>query len=163
MSILDSLPSISPVRAVVQRVAEASVAVADETVGAIGGGLVVLVGAEEGDAEADAEALASKIAGLRIFADDEGRMNLSVGDAGGSVLVISQFTLLADVRRGRRPSFAAAASPEVAEPLVDRVARLIEAEGIEVASGMFGAAMSVRLVNDGPVTILLEARAGRIV
>lgn len=137
--------------------------VGGDTVGAIGRGLVVLVGVEQGDEDADAGALASKIAGLRIFADDEGRMNLSVGDVGGSVLVISQFTLLADVSRGRRPSFTAAAAPEVAEPLVDRVARLIQAEGIEVASGTFGAAMSVHLVNDGPVTIVLEARAGRIV
>ncbi len=145
-----------------QRVSEATVAVAGKTVGTIGAGLVLLVGVEKGDDQRDAAALAAKVASLRIFSDGEGRMNLSVLDRGGAALVISQFTLLGDVRRGRRPSFTAAAAPEVAESLIDEVARLLRAEGIKVAVGSFGAKMSVHLVNDGPVTIVVEARDGRI-
>jgi D-tyrosyl-tRNA(Tyr) deacylase len=150
------------VRVVVQRVSGASVTVAGDTVGAIGPGLVLLVGVGEGDAASDARTLAGKIAGLRIFPDDAGRMNRSVLDHGGAALVISQFTLFGDVRRGRRPSFTAAAPPEVAEPLVDEFAALLAAEGIEVATGVFGAKMDVHLVNDGPVTILIETRDGRV-
>ncbi len=136
--------------------------VAGKTVGAIGAGLVLLVGVEKGDDQRDAAALAAKVALLRIFSDDEGRMNRSVLDQGGAALVISQFTLLGDVRRGRRPSFTAAAAPEIAESLIDEVARLLQAEGIRVATGSFGANMSVHLVNDGPVTILVEVRGGRV-
>ena len=136
--------------------------VAGKTVGAIGAGLVLLVGVEKGDDQRDATALAAKIASLRIFSDDEGRMNRSVLDQGGAALVISQFTLLGDVRRGRRPSFTAAAAPEIAESLIDEVARLLQVEGIRVATGSFGANMSVHLVNDGPVTILVEVRGGRV-
>ena len=136
--------------------------VAGKTVGAIGVGLVLLVGVEKGDDQRDAAALAAKVASLRIFSDDEGRMNRSVLDQGGAALVISQFTLLGDVRRGRRPSFTAAAAPEIAESLIDEVARLLQAEGIRVATGSFGANMSVHLVNDGPVTILVEVRGGRV-
>ncbi len=150
-------------RAVVQRVSEASVTVVGETVGSIGEGLLLLVGVGDGDDTADAGALVSKIVGLRIFPDDEGRMNRSLLDHGGAVLVISQFTLFGDVRRGRRPSFTAAAAPTVAEPLVDEVAGLFAAEGVEVATGVFGAKMAVHLVNDGPVTIVVETRAGRVV
>lgn len=136
--------------------------VAGKTVGAIGAGLVLLVGVEKGDDQHDAAALAAKVASLRIFSDGEGRMNRSVLEQGGAALVISQFTLLGDVRRGRRPSFTAAAAPEIAESLIDQVARLLEAEGIRVATGSFGANMSVHLVNDGPVTILVEVRGGRV-
>jgi D-tyrosyl-tRNA(Tyr) deacylase len=150
-------------RAVVQRVTEASVTVAGEVVGAIGPGLLLLVGAGGGDDDSDAQALAAKVAGLRIFPDDAGRMNRSVIDHGGAALVISQFTLFGDVRRGRRPSFTSAAAPEVAEPLVEEFARLLTAAGIEVATGVFGAKMDVQLVNDGPVTILIETRDGRVV
>ena len=127
------------VRAVVQRVTEASVTVAEEVVGAIGPGLVLLVGVEERDQEQDAATLAAKVAGMRIFPDDQGRMNVSLVDAGGAALVISQFTLLASVRRGRRPSFTAAAAPEIAEALVAAVAQHLRQEGIEVATGSFGA------------------------
>ena len=136
--------------------------VAGKTVGAIGAGLVLLVGVEKGDDQHDAAALAAKVASLRIFSDGEGRMNRSVLDQGGAALVISQFTLLGDVRRGRRPSFTAAAAPEIAKALIDQVARLLQAEGIRVATGSFGANMSVHLVNDGPVTILVEVRGGRV-
>ncbi len=136
--------------------------VAGKTVGAIGAGLVLLVGVEKGDDQRDAAALAAKVVSLRIFSDDEGRMNRSVLDEGGAALVISQFTLLGDVRRGRRPSFTAAAAPEIAESLIDEVARLLQVEGIRVATGSFGANMSVHLVNDGPVTILVEVRGGRV-
>ena len=151
------------VRAVVQRVTEASVTVAEEVVGAIGPGLVLLVGVEERDQEQDAATLAAKVAGMRIFPDDQGRMNVSLVDAGGAALVISQFTLLASVRRGRRPSFTAAAAPEIAEALVAAVAQHLRQEGIEVATGSFGAMMSVQLVNQGPVTIVVETRDGRVV
>lgn len=145
-----------------QRVSEATVTVAGKAVGAIGAGLVLLVGVEKGDDQHDAAALAAKVASLRIFSDGEGRMNRSVLDQGGAALVISQFTLLGDVRRGRRPSFTAAAAPEIAKALIDQVARLLQAEGIRVATGSFGANMSVHLVNDGPVTILVEVRGGRV-
>lgn len=143
-------------RAVVQRVAQASVTVDGETVGAIEQGLLVLLGAGEGDTVAEAHWLAHKVANLRIFSDAEGKMNLSVQAIGGSVLVVSQFTLYGDIRRGFRPSFTQAALPELAEPLVETFVASLQAEGIPVATGVFRAHMQVALVNDGPVTILLE-------
>ncbi len=149
-------------RAVVQRVSRASVAVSGEVVGAIGTGLAVLVGVGDQDGRADARTMADKLVGLRIFADGEGKMNLSVADVGGAVLLISQFTLLADIRKGRRPSFVHAAEPALADPLVRQVAEDIAARGVGVESGTFGAHMEVDLVNDGPVTIVVETRAGRI-
>jgi D-tyrosyl-tRNA(Tyr) deacylase len=142
-------------------VASASVVVAGELVGAIGPGLLALVGVAGGDSAADADALAGKIAGLRIFDDGHGRMNRSVADIGGGVLVVSQFTLLAETARGRRPSFSGAADPEVAEPLVERLVAALDATGIATATGRFGARMQVPSVNDGPVTILLEVVGGR--
>lgn len=154
---------IAAVRAVVQRVRFARVEVAGEVVGEIGPGLAVLIGVTQTDTPADARALAAKLAGLRVFADEAGGMNRSVEDVGGAVLVVSQFTLYADARRGRRPSFTAAAGPDVAEPLVEEVVRLLRAEALEVATGRFGARMTVELVNDGPVTILLETKSGRLV
>ena len=145
-------------RSVIQRVSRASVTVDDRVVGAIGPGLVVFVGVAEGDEAADIDYTASKIRELRIFGDDQGRMNRSVVDAGGGVLVVSQFTLLADVRRGRRPGFDAAAAPEVAKAAYeDLVVRLRDA-GLRVETGVFQAHMHVDLVNDGPVTILLDSR-----
>lgn len=150
-------------KAVVQRVSEAAVAVGGETVGAIGNGLLVLLGISRTDTEADANTIAQKVAGLRIFSDGAGQMNLSVKDVSGSVLVISQFTLYGETVRGRRPSFSAAAPGEIAEPLVEAVAALLEHEGIPVARGKFGAKMAVSLVNDGPVTIMLETEEGRLV
>ena len=149
-------------RAVIQRVAEASVTVEGEPVAAIGTGLLILVGAATGDGPVEADVLADKVVGLRIFPDREGKMNLSVAEAGGSVLVVSQFTLLADVQRGRRPSFTAAASPPVAGPLVDRVVERIGEQGVPSFSGTFGAHMEVRLLNDGPVTIVLDIVDGRV-
>ena len=149
-------------RAVVQRVAWARVRVDGETVGEIGPGLLVLVGAAAGDTPGDAAALADKLAAMRIFPDGEGRMNRSVAEAGGGVLVVSQFTLLADLRRGRRPSFTGAASPDVAEPLVDRVVEHLRRAGVPCATGRFRAHMEVELLNDGPVTLVLEVRAGRV-
>ena len=125
-------------------------------VGEIGPGFLALVGVRTGDTSADAARLADRIAGLRVFPDADGKMNLSVGDAGGAVLVVSQFTLYADTSRGRRPSFVEAARPEEAEPLVDEVARVLRETGLEVATGVFGASMDVELLNRGPVTILLE-------
>ena len=150
-------------RAVVQRVTRASVRVDGETVGEIGRGLLVLVGAAAGDGPGDAAALADKISGLRIFPDDEGRMNRSVVEVGGAALVVSQFTLYGDVRRGRRPSFTAAAPPETAEPLVDLVAEGLQGAGVPCATGRFRAHMDVELLNDGPVTILVETAWGRVV
>ena len=149
-------------RGVVQRVSAASVTVDGDTVGEISSGLVVLVGVEDGDTEADAISLADKIVGLRIFADDEGKMNRSVVEVGGSMLIVSQFTLLADVRKGRRPSFVRAAQPDVADPLVRTVADRVVGHDVPVATGEFGAHMHVSLVNDGPVTILIETDGGRI-
>ena len=149
-------------RAVVQRVSRASVTVDGDLVGEIERGLAVLVGVGDGDTAADADALADKLVGLRIFPDDDGKMNRSVVDSGGEVLVISQFTLLADVRKGRRPSFIRAADPEIADPLVAHVAQRIAGHEVGVATGEFGAHMAVDLVNDGPVTIVIETVDGRI-
>jgi D-tyrosyl-tRNA(Tyr) deacylase len=150
-------------RAVVQRVSRARVTVDAEETGAIGPGLLVLVGAADGDGSEDADALANKVVGLRIFADDEGRMNRDVVEVAGGILVVSQFTLLADARKGRRPSFVAAAAPDVAEPLVAAIVDRIAAAGVPVATGRFGARMMVELVNDGPVTIVFDVRDGRVV
>ena len=150
-------------RAVVQRVSRGEVRVDGRVVGAIGTGLVVLIGVTFGDLEADARALADKIAGLRIFADDQGAMNLSVTDVGGAVLVVSQFTLYADARKGRRPSFTSAAPPDMARALIDVFVRRLEDAGLVVATGEFGALMDVDLTNHGPVTIILETQNGRLV
>jgi D-aminoacyl-tRNA deacylase len=143
------------VRAVCQRVAEARVRVGGETVGAIGAGLCVLVGVGRSDDAAAAAQLAGKIARLRIFPDDAGRFDRSVVDVGGAALVVSQFTLLADTRKGNRPSFTEAAAPEDAAPLVERVCEELVVLGVPVERGVFGASMQVELVNDGPVTIVL--------
>lgn len=150
-------------KAVVQRVGRATVSVDGHVVGRIGPGLVILVGVSGEDGAADAEAIGSKIAGLRIFADDGGLMNRSIIDVGGEVLVISQFTLYGDIRRGRRPSFVEAARPEIASPLIDLVSEVMRSLGIAVSEGSFGARMEVELVNDGPVTLVIETRQGRIV
>ncbi len=143
-------------RAVVQRVSEASVTVNGEVVGQIGRGLVVFLGVRQGDTEAEAQWLANKIANLRIFPDDEGKFNSSALDVGGEALVISQFTLYGDARRGRRPDFTQAARPEVAEPLCDKFVEYLRQAGLHVETGVFGALMLVRIFNDGPVTIILE-------
>lgn len=150
-------------RIVAQRVSQARVVVSGEVVGEIGEGLAVLVGVTHDDTEADAVALSRKLVGLRIFPDEHDLMNRSVIDIGGSVLVISQFTLYGDVRKGRRPSFVASARPEHAEPLVELVASTIVDEGVAVATGRFGASMEVELINRGPVTIVIESRGGSIV
>ena len=144
-------------RIVLQRVKEASVTVAGERISAIGSGLLLLVGVAQGDGETEADWLAEKIAGLRIMADQEGKMNRSVKDVGGAVLAVSQFTLLADTRKGRRPSFVGAAPPEEATRLFDYFCERLRAVGVErVETGRFGAMMDVTLINDGPVTIVLE-------
>ena len=145
-------------RCVVQKVSRACVRVAGEVVGRIGSGYMLLVGAEEGDTEADALYCADKIAGLRVFEDEQDKLNLSVSDVGGGVLLVSQFTLLGDARHGRRPSFIRAARPEVAEPLFERVRARIEEKGIPVETGRFRTHMEVELVNDGPTTILLDSK-----
>ena len=144
-------------RLVLQRVTRASVTVDHDVVGAIGRGLLILVGIADGDTESQAEALAAKVAGLRIFSDADGRFNDSLLDVGGSALVISQFTLHADVRKGRRPSFIDAARPEVAKPLCNHFARALQGHGVAVESGVFGAMMSVELVNDGPFTVIIDS------
>ena len=144
-------------RVVLQRVSRAAVRVDGETVGEIGAGMLALVGVAEGDDEAAADRIAAKVAGLRIFSDAEGRFNESVAEIGGAVLVVSQFTLISDVRKGRRPSFTGAARPELAEPLVERFAQQLEAEGLTVARGVFGAMMEVDLVNDGPFTVVIDS------
>ncbi len=143
-------------RAVVQRVSRGSVSVGGKVVGAIGQGVVVLVGVTHGDTEEQAEWLARKIAGLRTFEDDAGKLNTGLLDVDGAALVISQFTLYADCRKGRRPSFTAAARPEVAEPLVEHFIQTLRDHGVPVETGVFGAHMLVEIHNDGPVTILLE-------
>jgi D-tyrosyl-tRNA(Tyr) deacylase len=143
-------------RAVVQRVSEAGVTVEGRLAGAIGKGLLVLVGIGHADTEETARALAAKIARLRIFQDSEGKMNLSVQDVGGGVLAVSQFTLLADTRKGNRPSFTDAAPPEAANRLYEAFCAALADLGLPVARGIFGAHMDVRLTNDGPVTIVME-------
>jgi D-tyrosyl-tRNA(Tyr) deacylase len=147
-------------RAVIQRVARSSVRVVEggteREVGRIGRGLAVLIGVAEGDAEADARRLAEKIAGLRIFPDDAGKLNLDVREVGGEILAISQFTLLADTRKGRRPSFVAAARPETGQPLYEAVVAHLRSAGLTVHTGVFGAHMRVDILNDGPVTIILD-------
>jgi len=150
-------------RAVVQRVTEASVAVDSETVGQIKVGLLVLVGVAQGDSVEDADVLALKLSTMRIFSDEEGKMNRSVSDVGGSVLVVSQFTLAGDVRKGRRPSFSNAADPEIAVPILDRLVSTLRSHGLDVACGEFGAYMQVRLTNDGPVTFVVDVRGGAVV
>lgn len=138
-------------------------AVAGETVGEISSGLLALVGATHNDTVADARAVAAKMAGLRIFADKAGKMNLSLLDTSGQALIVSQFTLYGDIRKGRRPSFVKAARPEPAQRLVDEVVAELRNRGIPVATGRFGAMMEVSLVNDGPVTIIVETSSGRVV
>ncbi len=143
-------------RVLLQRVLQASVAVDGQTVSQIGRGFVVLVGVGHADSSEQAVWLAQKVAGLRVFEDREGKFNLSIREVGGAALVVSQFTLYADARKGRRPAFVDAAPPEVAEPLVLRFAELLRAEGVPVEMGVFGAHMLVKIHNDGPVTIWLE-------
>jgi D-tyrosyl-tRNA(Tyr) deacylase len=145
-------------RAVVQRVSRASVEVDGEVVGRIGRGWLVLLGVARGDGDDDADRLAEKVANLRAFADEQGKMNRSVRESGGAVLVVSQFTLLADCRGGRRPSFTEAAEPAEAERLYLRFVDRVAAEGVSVATGRFRAMMNVELLNDGPVTFLLDSR-----
>jgi len=143
-------------RLVIQRVSEASVTVADEIISAIGPGYLILVGVTHNDDETRADWLARKVAGLRLFEDDQGLTNLSLADVGGEVLAVSQFTLYANARKGRRPSFVDAARPEVAEPLFERFVATLRREGVPVQTGVFGAHMQVALINDGPVTLILD-------
>ena len=147
-------------RAVVQLVKHAKVEVSGKTVGQIGCGFLVLVGSEEGDTAVDARYIEDKVCGLRVFEDDAGKMNLSIADVDGSILMVSQFTLLGDARHGRRPSFSHAARPEQAEPMLNEMAASIRLRGIAVETGQFQAHMEVSLLNDGPVTILLDSRKG---
>jgi D-tyrosyl-tRNA(Tyr) deacylase len=143
-------------RALVQRVSRARVTIAGDTVGQIGRGFLILLGVTHADGQAEADWLARKIAGLRVFEDDAGKMNLGLAEVDGAALVVSQFTLYGDARRGRRPSFTGAARPEHAEPLVDYFAAQLHGQGIPVETGRFGAMMQVELVNDGPVTLWLD-------
>ncbi|MFT9848424.1 D-aminoacyl-tRNA deacylase [Aneurinibacillus sp. REN35] len=146
-------------RVVVQRSKQASVTVSSQITGSIDSGLVLLVGITHGDTKDDAEYVAEKIANLRIFEDESGKMNHSVVDVGGSILSVSQFTLYGDTRKGRRPSFVDAARPEQAEPLYDFFNEKLRERGLTVATGVFGAMMDVALVNDGPVTLIVESKA----
>ena len=145
-------------RVVIQRVSEASVTVDQQTVGAINQGLMVLLGVAQGDTSQEAKSLAEKTARLRIFEDDAGKMNRSVEEIGGSLLVVSQFTLLGDCRKGRRPGFTDAAPPELADQLYEEYVATLRSRGVNVATGVFRADMQVALVNDGPVTMLLDSR-----
>jgi D-tyrosyl-tRNA(Tyr) deacylase len=147
---------------VLQRVSRASVTVEGEVVGSIADGLLLLVGIEPTDTPQDVERAAEKVSNLRIFADEGGLMNRSIIETGGSALVVSQFTLISDMRRGRRPSFVGAADPGTAAPLVERLAEMLRDAGIHTETGVFGASMAVDLVNDGPVTVILEIREGRV-
>jgi len=144
-------------RIVLQRVSSAKVETGGEVVGEIGAGLLLLLGVRPGDGEEDIAYLVEKTVNLRIFADQEGKMNLSLLDIGGAVLVVSQFTLYADTRKGRRPGFSGAAGPETAEPLYRRFCSALEARGVAVATGRFGAMMDVSLTNQGPVTIIIDS------
>ena len=143
-------------RALVQRVRRSAVSVDGQVVGAIGAGLMILLGIRQGDTAEEARWLAPKIANLRIFPDDEGKLNRSVLDVGGEALVVSQFTLYADCRKGRRPSFTTAARPEIADPLFERFVELLRAEGLRVETGIFQTEMLVEIHNDGPVTVIVE-------
>lgn len=145
-------------RAVIQRVKESRVEVKGEIVGSIGRGLLVLLGVEEGDSEKDCEYLANKVTHLRIFSDSDGLMNLSLAETGGSVMVVSQFTLLGDCRKGRRPSFAKAASPGKAQELYQYFVSRLDQMGLGVATGRFQEMMDVQLINDGPVTLIMDSR-----
>ena len=145
-------------RAVIQRVEKASVSVEGEIKGQIGAGFLVLIGVEEGDGDADFKYIADKVPNLRVFEDEQGKMNRSLLDVGGELLAVSQFTLLGDARGGRRPSFITAARPETADPMYERLVADWRVRGIRVETGVFGAHMKVSLVNDGPVTILLDSR-----
>ena len=145
-------------RAVIQRVERASVSVEGEIRGQIGAGFLALIGVEEGDGDADFRYIADKVPNLRVFEDEQGKMNRSLLDVGGELLAVSQFTLLGDARGGRRPSFITAARPETADPMYERLVADWRARGIRVETGVFGAHMKVSLVNDGPVTILLDSR-----
>ncbi|MDH3997721.1 MAG: D-aminoacyl-tRNA deacylase [Desulfuromonadales bacterium] len=145
-------------RAVIQRVSRASVTVAEQTVGAIDQGLMVLLGVARGDDAADVKYLVDKTAGLRIFEDDNGKMNRSVVDISGGILVVSQFTLLGDCRKGRRPGFTDAAPPELADELYQNYVEMLRERGIRIATGVFRAEMQVALVNDGPVTLMLDSK-----
>lgn len=149
-------------RVVLQRVSRASVAVDGDVVSSIGAGFCLLVGVAPDDGDDEVAAAVDKIAGLRVFPDEEGKMNLGIGDVDGEILLVSQFTLLGDVRKGRRPSFTGAGRPEHAEPLVESMASAFEAGGIGTRTGVFGAMMEVDLVNDGPVTLVLEVSDGRV-
>jgi D-aminoacyl-tRNA deacylase len=146
------------VRAVVQRVSEASVAVAGEVTGTVGRGLCVFVGVGQGDSEQDARWMADKVVSLRIFEDEQGKMNRSVLEVRGGILAISQFTLFGDARKGMRPAFVDAARPEIAQPLYARFCELAGERGVQVAEGVFRATMQVRIVNEGPVTLLLDSK-----
>jgi D-tyrosyl-tRNA(Tyr) deacylase len=145
------------VRLVVQRVSRASVRIGDETVGRIGAGSMVLAGIGRGDTADVVDRMADKLAGMRYFTDAEGRTNVAIDEAGGELLVVSQFTLYADVRRGRRPGFTPAAPPDEANPLVDRFVEQLRERGLSVGTGRFGAEMAVELVNDGPFTLVLDS------
>ncbi|MFO0942223.1 MAG: D-aminoacyl-tRNA deacylase [Pirellulales bacterium] len=145
-------------RAVIQRVSQSSVSVDGQLVGQIGPGLLVLLGVADGDQQSDLDYMVNKVTGLRVFEDSHGKMNLSVQDIQGSLLVVSQFTLLGDVRRGKRPSFTDAAAPEIANQLYEEFCGKVEAMNVSVQRGVFRADMKVSLINDGPVTILLDSR-----
>lgn len=146
--------------AVIQRVTKASVEVDSRVVGSIGAGLLVLLGVAKGDSELDSRFIVEKLRGLRIFSDEAGKMNRSLADTGGSILLVSQFTLLGNVRNGRRPSFDEAAPPEEAKRWYERVANDLKAQGLPVQTGLFAAHMKVELLNDGPVTFILDSRGG---
>jgi D-aminoacyl-tRNA deacylase len=146
-------------RAVVQRVSQARVQIDGVAVGEIKHGLLILLGVTQNDSVEQARWLAEKIVGLRIFNDAEGKMNLSIGDVGGSVLIVSQFTLYGDCRKGRRPSFVDAAGPEIAIPLYEEFVNAVKAQGVPAATGRFGAMMQVELVNDGPVTLIVDSKS----
>ena len=147
-------------RAVIQRVTHASVEVEDQIIGQIGAGLLVLLGVAKGDGEADVRYMLEKIPGLRIFSDEQGKMNRSITELGGGILLVSQFTLLSDMDKGRRPGFDQAAPPDVARTLYEQVVAGLKQRGLAVATGLFGAYMMVSLENDGPVTFILDSQGG---